>query len=392
MPDETVLLISIVVSVVYTIILYGVGPLVFAILRKKPVTKRKVKWFSVLYSISAWLCSNAFWHLYTGASVSPGGAALLWGWIFYKMLKNRLSKTNRLIETISAVPTSRYQTQETEMGKFVVDSETGEVTREELPEPKPSSTDIAEGLDEKKNLLKSILEQKERMQAQQKEHLKTLSEYLPVEDAYQFYQNGQLSESDFQSYKDAREVLEYHVSVFPSMMQSTDLMIEQLQSEIKELEKQEQKTQQKKSDPRNDDLVTSVPSVQSKEPDMPKNRWYKVAIVSLSAVCAVLAIFVFLLGYSGNSARAEYEQMEERIEELTEENTSLSKQVSQMGERLDEVIEPYYFLQESIGFIVDGSRRYHNYNCSIFQDADEYWAHNIEYCEYLGYSRCPDCW
>lgn len=45
-----------------------------------------------------------------------------------------------------------------------------------------------------------------------------------------------------------------------------------------------------------------------------------------------------------------------------------------------------------IGFIVDGSPYYHNYWCDTFQNADEYWAHNIEYCAYIGYSPCPYCW
>lgn len=47
---------------------------------------------------------------------------------------------------------------------------------------------------------------------------------------------------------------------------------------------------------------------------------------------------------------------------------------------------------EGIGYIVDGSEHYHYYTCYIYSKADEYWAHNVEYCEYIGYSRCPICW
>lgn len=45
-----------------------------------------------------------------------------------------------------------------------------------------------------------------------------------------------------------------------------------------------------------------------------------------------------------------------------------------------------------IGFIVNGSNYYHLFTCSIYKDASTYWAHNIEYCESLGYSKCPLCW
>lgn len=319
MSDETVLLMSIAVSVVYTIILYGVGPLVFAILRKKPVTKRKVKWFSVLYSFSAWLCSNLFWALYAGDSVSSGGAALLWGWIFYKLLKRHLSKTNRLTEAIPAIPASRCQTQESEMGKFVVDSETGEVTREEPIKPKQSNT-ISVG-----------------------EHVGGTGSVRLAE---------------------------------PPVVQS----------------------------------------VSTQEPDTPKNRVYKTAVISLSAVCAVLAIFVFLLGYSANSTRAEHQQLVESVEALTAENAALQETVSELESQNKKAQEKITSLEAEnanlerdlessritgtdmfsslyhIGFIVNGSPYYHLFTCDVYTSADTYWAHNIEYCEYLGYSRCPDCW
>lgn len=319
MSDETVLLISIVVSVVYTIILYGMGPLAFAILRKTPVTKRKVKWFSVLYSISAWLCSNAFWYLYAGASISSGGAALLWGWIFYKLLKRHLSKTNRLTEAVSAIPASRYQTQESEMGKFVVDSETGEVIREDPPDPKPSNTNSAR---------------------------------------------------------------EPAVGTKPVRPEEPPV----------------------------------IRPAQPPEPAALKERRYKAAVIALSAVCAVLAVSVCLLGYSANIARANQQKLTESVEALTAENAELQETVSELESQNKKTQEKITSLEAEntnlerdlessriagtdmfsslyhIGFIVNGSPYYHLFTCDVYTSADTYWAHNIEYCEYLGYSKCPDCW
>lgn len=318
----------ILVSILYTIILYGVGPLLFALLRKKPVTKGQVKGFSILYSFSAWFCSNLFWALYAGDPVSSGGAALLWGWIFYKLLKNHLDKTSRLTGSMSAIPASRYQAQEKKMGKFVVDTETGEVIKEDRPRPEemPSTTN---------------------------------SNREPADD----------TESVLQE--------EPPVVQFPQPAESVI-------------------------------------------PNAPENRWYKIAIAALSAACVILAIFAFLLGYSANSMKADYQQLSENVEALTAENAALQETVSKLeskneraqkkisnlmeerntlserlssaNARIDEMREPFFFLLNRIGFIVDGSRYYHNYDCSVFQAADTYWAHNVEYCEYLGYSKCPNCW
>lgn len=50
------------------------------------------------------------------------------------------------------------------------------------------------------------------------------------------------------------------------------------------------------------------------------------------------------------------------------------------------------YLYDDIGFIINDSDHYHTYKCPTFQNANEYWAHNIEYCEYLSYTKCESCW
>ena len=50
------------------------------------------------------------------------------------------------------------------------------------------------------------------------------------------------------------------------------------------------------------------------------------------------------------------------------------------------------FIDDNIVFIEDdGTDQYHKYDCYKFV-GNHYWAHNIEYAEYIGYSPCPICY
>ena len=88
-------------------------------------------------------------------------------------------------------------------------------------------------------------------------------------------------------------------------------------------------------------------------------------------------------------------QKEEAISEYRTKvgdlNTELAR-VNIQKERLYDHLDAALFLYNNIGFIVNGSSYYHNYECPVFQAASEYWAHNIEYCQSIGYGACPVCW
>ena len=88
-------------------------------------------------------------------------------------------------------------------------------------------------------------------------------------------------------------------------------------------------------------------------------------------------------------------QKEETIKEYRTKvgdlNTALARANIQK-EGLYDHLDAALFLYNNIGFIVNGSSYYHNYECPVFQAASEYWAHNIEYCQSIGYSACPVCW
>lgn len=134
-------------------------------------------------------------------------------------------------------------------------------------------------------------------------------------------------------------------------------------------------------------------------PQKGKNK----AAICLAIVSGILAIGIISLGsYSFSlftdlkTSRAENEELQKKISTITKENQKLMQDVTELKADRKELYEEYLpaaiFLNHNIGFIVDGSHRYHSYDCPVFQAADEYWAHNIEYCIYLGYSKCSVCW
>ena len=88
----------------------------------------------------------------------------------------------------------------------------------------------------------------------------------------------------------------------------------------------------------------------------------------------------------------DYDLLTAEYRDLLVEHATLESEYDVMDEEYLYAIERSGFLMNSIGFIVNGSGYYHTYDCTEFQNADEFWAHNIEYCESLGYSKCPYCW
>lgn len=93
-----------------------------------------------------------------------------------------------------------------------------------------------------------------------------------------------------------------------------------------------------------------------------------------------------------DSLKTDYDFLSSEYRNLLVEHATLESEYDVMDEEYLYAIERSGFLMNSIGFIVNGSGYYHTYDCTEFQNADEFWAHNIEYCESLGYSKCPYCW
>lgn len=125
-------------------------------------------------------------------------------------------------------------------------------------------------------------------------------------------------------------------------------------------------------------------------------------VVPLCIAAALLVVCTCILGYrvsvltaARDDLAAENAELRSRVSTLSTEKTQLQEKANGLEARNEDLsgyLHDATFLYNNIGFIVEGSNRYHNYDCPVFQGADEYWAHNIEYCEYLGYSKCGNCW
>lgn len=269
------------VSALVTAATYGAGPMLLALLRKKPLRVRYLRIFSAVYTIAVW----AVWQFltYDGNAVRTM-PALLWGYVFYRLARSVLEK-----KPVPAIPKERWYTCP-KCGQLV-------------PEGKPCDC--------------------ESLSPQPGEKL----------CGTPFIQAGQ-----------------------------------------------------------------TPPGVEAEQPKPGKRS----PVVPLCIAAALLVVCTCILGYrvsvltaARDDLAAENAELRSRVSTLSTEKTQLQEKVNDLEARNEDLsgyLHDATFLYNNIGFIVEGSNRYHNYDCPVFQGADEYWAHNIEYCEYLGYSKCGNCW
>ena len=125
----------------------------------------------------------------------------------------------------------------------------------------------------------------------------------------------------------------------------------------------------------------------------------------------ITCLFVAALGFAVQSqvalqnANAQVLQLEEEVNHLEYEagvlrknlenanatNSSLQKKAEDTLNSASKWLDAYVAIRK-IGYIYDGYKNYHQLGCSRIGNYEQYWAHNIEYCEYLGYDPCPACW
>lgn len=269
------------VSALVTAATYGAGPMLLALLRKKPLRVRYLRIFSAVYTIAVW----AVWQFltYDGNAVRTM-PALLWGYVFYRLARSVLEK-----KPVPAIPKERWYTCP-KCGQLV-------------PEGKPCDCESLSPQPGKKLC------------------------------GTPFIQAGQ-----------------------------------------------------------------TPPGVETEQPKPGKRS----PVVPLCIAAALLVVCTCILGYrvsvltaARDDLAAESAELRSRVSALSTEKTQLQEKVNDLEARNEDLsgyLHDATFLYNNIGFIVEGSNRYHNYDCPVFQGADEYWAHNIEYCEYLGYSKCGNCW
>lgn len=90
------------VSALVTAATYGAGPMLLALLRKKPLRVRCLRIFSAVYTIAVW----AVWQFltYDGNTVRTM-PAMLWGYVFYRLARSVLEK-----KPVPAIPKERWYT------------------------------------------------------------------------------------------------------------------------------------------------------------------------------------------------------------------------------------------------------------------------------------------
>ena len=105
------------------------------------------------------------------------------------------------------------------------------------------------------------------------------------------------------------------------------------------------------------------------------------------------------------SLEAENSSLTEDVSLLSSDNAYLEEKVSNLEKSINLATNDYMTVfsenndlrillstyYSGIGFIVEGSSYYHSIDCLNVTSASEYWAHNVEYCEYIGYQKCPYC-
>lgn len=134
----------------------------------------------------------------------------------------------------------------------------------------------------------------------------------------------------------------------------------------------------------------SEQSVKNKEAK--QEAKYK-AVILLLLICLAVSTSAATHGVSKNKElESKITEIEKELSESENELENAKKEYGDFLSKQDQYEQELNFLNSSIGFIINGSDYYHNFWCDEFQNADEYWAHNLEYCRFLGYEPCPYCW
>lgn len=95
-----------------------------------------------------------------------------------------------------------------------------------------------------------------------------------------------------------------------------------------------------------------------------------------------------------SSLKKQIEILEKSRSDLSKTVDSLTNDVDTYRDRINDLEMPADVLLTKIGFVYEDSGYCHTYDCPLYpyEDYDTFWAHNVEYCEYIGYPKCPRCW
>lgn len=107
--------------------------------------------------------------------------------------------------------------------------------------------------------------------------------------------------------------------------------------------------------------------------------------------CSTLSQSYDALKESYSNLETEMAEKEKDLDSLDTTNTSLWNQLEEQNDKINQYSRDMIFLTGNIGFITDQGNKYHRFNCSYFNTENGWTAHNIEYCQALGYVACEHC-
>ena len=127
-----------------------------------------------------------------------------------------------------------------------------------------------------------------------------------------------------------------------------------------------------------------------------------ICIASLAGNAVQGCLFVWQQ-HNAETAQSELQkelsEQKKLVDDLKKVRSNLLKEISDKEKDVQtnviKMVAPKAFaLDAHIGFIYDGSNYCHAYDCPQFpfEDCDEFTAHNVEYCEWLGYPKHSKCW
>ena len=122
----------------------------------------------------------------------------------------------------------------------------------------------------------------------------------------------------------------------------------------------------------------------------------KVLYVLITVLSLLLNVVLFV---NINNGTTDYTELEEENKELRSELIEWKQKYNTAKESLDYYEDDYSDIENKLAFydsvVVfvenDGTDYYHKYECNRFIGND-FWAYNVEYAEYLGYTACPKCY
>ena len=142
-------------------------------------------------------------------------------------------------------------------------------------------------------------------------------------------------------------------------------------------------------------------SVPLEPPSQPKpSKRNTVLFVVLAVLCVASlagnAVQAYLFAQQQQNSEAVQSELQKELSKQ-KKLASDKKKENNVQTNVIKMIAPKAFAMDThIGFIYDGSQYCHTYDCPQFpfEDcaSDGFYAHNVEYCEWLGYPKHASCW